>query len=157
MNDNELWSQVAREVKDGQLDEGLWLKARTLTPGPKDDAERAYVLMRVEQLQAELQTRFEAEKALAPLIKAALEKQQTVRRKRIAAGDLWETLHAAIPDMDHLPHSVFQGLKSDFPNPLSATFVAAKAKVPESRVIDAIKAGNIPGAFDGKKWWVSAK
>ncbi|MCB1234996.1 MAG: hypothetical protein KDM91_07980 [Verrucomicrobiae bacterium] len=144
MSDDEHWSRVADELKQGILDEGLWLKARTLTDGPKETAERAYIMLRIEQLKQE----------------AKIEADRQDRARRVGAktsDQIWEILHSKVPDMDKVPREQFSGLPHDLHNPMRASFIAQKAKVHEFVVVDAIKAKKLHGIFDGEEWWVAVR
>lgn len=56
MNDNELFSQVAKEIAAGIHDEGLWLKAFALENGDEAKSKAHYVRLRVEQLKSQQTT-----------------------------------------------------------------------------------------------------
>ena len=138
MNEDQLWDQVANELKKGELDDGLWLKARTLTNGTKEEAEKVYVLPRIEQL-----------------------KREKAQKERSLGVSTWpeiqRVLETRIPDMDHTPHENFLGSKDDLNTPIRASTVAERLDVIEFQVIDAIKSRNIKGIYDGETWWADAR
>lgn len=138
MNEDQLWNQVAAELKRGELDDGLWLKVRTLIGGTKEEAERAYVLARIEQLKQDRER----------------------ERKKISAStwqEIQEVLKTRIPDMDHIPHENFLGSKDQLDSPTRASTIAERLDAIEFEVIDGIKSRKIKGVYDGEIWWAEAR
>ena len=52
-NDEKFYEVVAAELDEGNIKQGLWLKAETQSAGDKDKARLLYIQWRVEQLSAE--------------------------------------------------------------------------------------------------------